>query len=274
MKKLISLVLAAVMCIGMGTTALAADINVSVDGKAVAWTDAKPFIKDGRTLVPLRPIANALGLSVVWNAAEQQAGFSDGETTAVFQLNSKEYVVFQGEDLAESEVVKMDTAAISEGGRTYAPAKYLAQAFGYTVGWEQATQTVKITSGDAPEASGDNLYDLPHVVVAEEDLEGTMWYFAGGFVDGVELTDEEYQNDLMSYGGYMSMTFVTDNVVELCKGGVQFHYGTYEHAGLGVYDLFFDNGENFGCKFTESDGEIYMLLMPDATGLNAVYFKQ
>ncbi|MBQ3615274.1 MAG: copper amine oxidase N-terminal domain-containing protein [Anaerotignum sp.] len=276
MKKLISLVLAAVMCIGMGTTALAADINVTVDGQAVTWTDAKPFIKDGRTLVPLRPIANALGLAVFWNGDTQKASFSDGETTVAFELNSKEYVVY-GAKLAESKVVKMDTAAISENGRTYAPAKYLAQAFGYTVGWDQATQTVKITSGDVatePEASGDNLYDLTHVVVAEEDLEGTMWYFAGGFVDGVELTDEEYQEHLMSFGGYLSITFVNDSVVEMSEGGVQFLYGTYEHAGFGVYDLFFEDGENFACKFTESDGEVYMIVMPDATGLNGVYFKQ
>ena len=66
MKKPILLVVAALLSIGIGTTAFAADINVNVENEKVAWTDAKPFIKDGRTLVPLRPIAEAMGLEVNW----------------------------------------------------------------------------------------------------------------------------------------------------------------------------------------------------------------
>ena len=68
MKRLISLISAALLTVGMSTTAFAADINVTVEGTPVAWTDAKPFIDENdRTLVPLRPIANALGLEVAWN---------------------------------------------------------------------------------------------------------------------------------------------------------------------------------------------------------------
>ena len=268
MKKIVSLALAAVMCIGMGTTAMAADINVTVDGKAVQWTDAKPFIKDGRTLVPLRPIANALGLTVAWNAEAQQAGFGDGETTVVFQLNSKAYGVFVGDDFTE---VKMDTAAISEGGRTYAPAKYLAQAFGYNVGWDQATQTVKITSGNAPAPAPEkgSINDLPITVV--DDVAGSRWNFCGAIVDGKELTDAEFQRDLNAYGGTMEVYFVTNELVELNQGHVQFMYGACEDRGEG-YMITFDNGLKYGCVFTEDDGELFMIWMTDATGENAVYF--
>ncbi|MBP3629403.1 MAG: copper amine oxidase N-terminal domain-containing protein, partial [Anaerotignum sp.] len=67
MKRLISLISAALLTVGMSATAFAADINVTVEGTPVAWTDAKPFIDENdRTLVPLRPIANALGLEVAW----------------------------------------------------------------------------------------------------------------------------------------------------------------------------------------------------------------
>ena len=284
MKKLISLVLAAGMCIGMGTTALAADIQVAVDGKAVAWTDAKPFIKDGRTLVPLRPIANALGLTVAWNAEAQQAGFSDGTTTVVFELNSKEYYVFHDETLENSDVVKMDTAAISENGRTYAPAKYLAQAFGYTVGWEQATQTVKITSGDAPVVEapkteepkaeqGATLYDLNYVEV--EELAGTAWALAGGFLDGEEMNQADYDEVMALYGGVMNLEFDEDKAYMVQAGGVL--EGTYADAGNGVYDVRFDyNGRElvYACAFTETaEGQLIMIAMTDATGLNGLYFK-
>lgn len=280
MKKLISLALAAVMCIGMGTTALAADINVSVDGKAVTWTDAKPFIKDGRTLVPLRPIANALGLAVFWNADTQKASFSDGETTVAFELNSKEYVVY-GAKLAESEVVKMDTAAISENGRTYAPAKYLAQAFGYNVGWEQATQTVKITSGDAPvveeskeEQGGATLFDLSYVVV--EDIAGSTWGLKGGFLDGVEMGQADYEEVMAMYGGVLNLEFGEDNAYLVQGGGIL--EGTYTDTGDSVYDVRFDyNGTEliYACAFTETaEGQLIMIAMTDATGLNGLYFAQ
>ncbi|MBR5793463.1 MAG: copper amine oxidase N-terminal domain-containing protein, partial [Anaerotignum sp.] len=85
MKKWISLFTAALMTIGMSVPALAGDINVTVDGTLVPWTDARPFIdENSRTLVPLRPIANALGLEVAWNDDTNTASFTDSETTVEF----------------------------------------------------------------------------------------------------------------------------------------------------------------------------------------------
>ena len=128
-------------------------IKVTVEGKEVAWTDAVPFIKDGRTLVPLRPIANAMDLEVNWYSSLNQAYFNDGQNTVVFELGKKEYRYYntKGVDTKKS----MDAAAISVDGRTYAPAKYLAEAFGYNVGWNGSTSTVIITKGkiETPAAS-------------------------------------------------------------------------------------------------------------------------
>ncbi|MBR6652996.1 MAG: hypothetical protein IKL30_07500, partial [Anaerotignum sp.] len=84
MKKPILIAVAALLSIGIGTTAFAADINVNVESKKVTWKDAKPFIKDGRTLVPLRPIANAMDLEVNWYPSLNQAYFNDGSNVVVF----------------------------------------------------------------------------------------------------------------------------------------------------------------------------------------------
>ena len=40
----------------------------------------------------------------------------------------------------------MDTAAIIRDSRTYAPARALAEYFGYTVGWDGDARMVSITS--------------------------------------------------------------------------------------------------------------------------------
>ena len=95
MKRIMSLFTAAALVVGMSVPTLAAEINVTVEGAPVTWTDAKPFIDENdRTLVPLRPIANALGLEVGWNDDTNTASFTDGETTAEFVVGSNEYHCF------------------------------------------------------------------------------------------------------------------------------------------------------------------------------------
>ncbi len=114
-------------------------ISVTVGGKAVAWTDAIPFIdENSRTLVPLRAVGDAMGLTVGWDAATREASFTDGTQTIYFPIGSKEARTGDG------TAVPMDTAAVIRGGRTFAPIRALAEFFGYTVSWDAATRTVII----------------------------------------------------------------------------------------------------------------------------------
>ena len=51
---------------------------MKVDDKQVEFTDAKPFIDEkGRTMVPLRPVADAMGLEVEWDRRTKTAVFSE-----------------------------------------------------------------------------------------------------------------------------------------------------------------------------------------------------
>ena len=151
MKRMISIITAALMAVGMTTTAFAAELSVTVDGRYVAWTDAKPFIDENdRTLVPLRPIANALGLEVSWDDDKNMASFTDGETTVEFVVGSDEYHAFLN-GLDFHMYMEMDTTPIIKDSRIYAPARYLAESFQYVVGWNQAAQEVIITKATAPD---------------------------------------------------------------------------------------------------------------------------
>ena len=151
MKKWISLFTAALMTIGMSVPALAADINVTVDNRPVAWTDTKPFIdENSRTLVPLRPIAKALGLEVAWNDDTNTASFTDSETTVEFVVGSNEYHAFLNH-FDMHTYLEMDTTPVIRDSRIFAPARYLAESFQYVVGWNQTTQTVLITKETAPD---------------------------------------------------------------------------------------------------------------------------
>lgn len=146
MKKLCSVALAATLVIGcMPFTAFAADISVTAKGAAVEFTDAKPYINsDSRTLVPLRAIAEALDLDVTWDDAAKSATFADkaGMKKTVFTIGDNKYTVVDGDTSTD---VEMDTAAVITDDRSYAPARYLAEAFGYNVSWDGSNSVVSIT---------------------------------------------------------------------------------------------------------------------------------
>ena len=140
-RKLLSVLLALCLALALlpGTVLAADSISVTVNGKAVAWTDAEPFIDaNDRTLVPLRAVADAMQLDVEWKGASREAVFSGGGKSITFTIDSA--VARTG----EGGTVPMDTAAVIVNDRTYAPIRYLAEYFGYTVDWDGAAQTVII----------------------------------------------------------------------------------------------------------------------------------
>ena len=142
MKQLLSLLLAAALLFGAAPAVYAdGGVGVIIGGVPVQWTDAEPFIdENGRTLVPLRAVGDALGLEVGWDGAAQTASFSGGGRTIWFLIGSTVAIA------SDAGPISMDTAAVIISGRTYSPIRYLAEFFGYAVGWDGASRTVILTA--------------------------------------------------------------------------------------------------------------------------------
>ena len=90
--------LMAVVCT-LAVTALAASpVGVTVQGREVVWTDARPFLLEGRTMVPMRACAEAMGLEVQWDPVSRRVDFSKRYTPqssvhqAELENGQKEYV--------------------------------------------------------------------------------------------------------------------------------------------------------------------------------------
>lgn len=114
-------------------------LTVKVNNESVDWTDATPYINSsGRTMVPLRAVGDALGLTVSWDNSKKEAVFTDGSKTIYFPIGSTTAKTSEGRSIT------MDTAAVITNNRTYAPVRYLAEYFGYNVSWDNATRTVSI----------------------------------------------------------------------------------------------------------------------------------
>ena len=103
--------------------------------------DVAPYTNaDKRLMLPARFVANALGVSddnIIWNNNTQTATIIKGDRIVQFTVN-KAYYVLNGVQ------VSMDTKAEMKDGRNMIPFRYLAQALGAQVSWDDATQTATL----------------------------------------------------------------------------------------------------------------------------------
>ena len=100
--------------------------------------DVPPTIIDGRTLVPLRAIFEALNADVVWDNNTKTVTGSKGSTTVVLKINSKTAQV-------NGKNTLLDVPATIVDGRTMVPARFIAESLGQKVGWAENLRTVLIT---------------------------------------------------------------------------------------------------------------------------------
>ena len=103
--------------------------------------DVAPYTKAGRTYLPIRFVAEALGISdnnIIWNDATKTVTII-GNNGAVAQ-----FTVGQSHYTVNGAVVPMDAAAEFVQNRNMIPLRYAAQAVGAQVNWDDATQTVTI----------------------------------------------------------------------------------------------------------------------------------
>lgn len=122
------------------TSVLASDVKVSLDGEYLAF-DVPPQIINGRTMVPLRTIFEALGAEVEW----------DGNARTVSASKSNKFIVCtEGSTTmyVNDEAFSMDVAPTIIDGRTLVPARFVAQALDCKVDWDGTTRTVKIIAGN------------------------------------------------------------------------------------------------------------------------------
>lgn len=103
--------------------------------------DVAPYIKDSRTYMPLRFVAQAAGVAdanIMWNAADQSVVLIKGDRVVKLTIGSTTMLI-------NGVTFTMDVAPeIVDPGRTMLPIRWVAQALGADVQWDEATQTVTV----------------------------------------------------------------------------------------------------------------------------------
>ncbi|MGE8034443.1 stalk domain-containing protein [Lysinibacillus sp. NPDC093692] len=145
MKKIWTLFLAAILIVPIllqpVTAQAARAITIYVDGVQLK-TDQPPVMVQGRVMLPLRAIFEALDANVDWDRKNQTVTGIKGGTTVVLKIKSKVATI-------NGERVTLDVPAQIINGRTMVPVRFVSEALGQDVDWNPYNQIVSIKS-DTP----------------------------------------------------------------------------------------------------------------------------
>ena len=106
-------------------------ITLKIGNKPIIFSDAQPFIDENdRTQIPIRAVAEMLDSEVKWDGETETVTITKGNSNTVTLQIDSDIMTVNGKS------VQMDTAAIIKDERTYIPVRFVAEAMGLTVEWQ------------------------------------------------------------------------------------------------------------------------------------------
>lgn len=137
------------LAVSPSSQAMIQSIAVHVNGETVPFSDARPQRVNGRVLVPLRGVLEQIGADISWNEATQTVKARMGEREIELQLGSRTAQV-------DGRSVTLAVPAMRIGGSTMVPLRFIGEALGVRVDWNEATQVVDIGTNRSPQRDRGN----------------------------------------------------------------------------------------------------------------------
>ena len=147
--------------------------TVNLDGKQLTF-EVQPVIEDGRALVPLRAIFEAMGATVSWDSNTQTATAQKGTTSVILPIGSLNPTI-------NGQARQLDVPGKIVNGRTLAPLRFVGEAFGYSVNWDSSTQVITIKN-----------MPLTHTVQSENPVDNSIT------TDQIEIPLGHYVGDIVN----------------------------------------------------------------------------
>lgn len=125
---------------GSGTvgTGTSEGIKIMINGRLLP-TDIAPVMKNGRILIPVRAVGEALGLTVNWDSTTQQINLLGNGKNVELKIGSKTATI-------NGQKTQLDTPADTIQGRTLVPLRFVGEAFEAKVNWDGGKQLVEIVT--------------------------------------------------------------------------------------------------------------------------------
>ena len=269
MKKIISVILITLMLLTM-TASANGEISVFVNGNKLSF-DVPPQTVNDRTMVPLRAIFESLGATVEWFEETRTVKATLGDKVISLTLDSNLMYV-------NESTVTLDAPAFETGGRTLVPVRAISEAFGATVGWEEETKTVSITTVKAPLNKTDafnnvkntlsgkdgiiskNITENGGLILASYDAKDNyivLSYYAPDKTSSVSLLVYEDADSMITVSAYDSVVFgaeYTDGKIVVAHNQTGAgNESTVNRAVSGFTKAIDIALAGFGCNATASD---------------------
>ena len=195
MRKFISILLSLLLILNTLTTVFAVGtaITLQVDSNTInigsrsVTIDTAPVIIDGRTLIPVRGVSEAMGGNVNCNNDTKTVTITLGSNKVEMTIDSKTAYF-------NNKAQTLDVAPVVLNGRTMLPARFIAESFGFDVNWDNDTKTISITPRQET---------TTEITTVEESTETT--------------TVEKTESDSKSLVVYFSKTGTTEKIANEIK---------------------------------------------------------
>lgn len=164
-KRIWTALLAAILLIPMtfqSQVQAAVNISVLIDGVKL-YTPQAPVMIQGRVMLPMRSIFEALDASVKWNQKTKTVTATKDGTTVILKINSKTATI-------NNKTVALDVPAKNLKGNTMVPVRFVSEALGQKIGWNSKTKTVTVKTTNNSGSGGNNTGIVPVNYVTLRDI--------------------------------------------------------------------------------------------------------
>lgn len=114
-------------------------IIILLNGQAIDFTDARPYVESDTLMIPLRGVFEEMGAEVKYSPATDDIQIRKGDRrieVAIGKMNA--YV--------DGQSVGLDIPARRKGKRVFVPLRLVAEALGAQVRWDNDERTAHITT--------------------------------------------------------------------------------------------------------------------------------
>lgn len=252
--KLLLALCSVIVLLGLIAPAVSANkvtVNVQVDDKDLKFPDAQPFYENNRVLVPLRFVSEALGAKVDY---KKESVGNQKERIVYVKLDGKTVQMPIDSDSASVDgvIVKLDVPARDQESRVFVPLRFVSEALGAEVEWNQSKLLVSIyteaeTGEPDPIAGHDNMYNTDFKWKDGQNNLAEQLFVNNMKTENGKLTFK-MPNGAMGYAGNTEFVTGKSYSFDLGKGMITFAKVYPEQGEQEVYTISLDSSANEDLK--------------------------
>jgi hypothetical protein len=163
-------------------------IPIYISQEKQQWLE-QPFILQGSTMVPMRALFEKLGFTVSWDADKQTAAAVRGGLSIILTIN-------KGTAIVNKTAYFLEVSPVIQNGSTFMPLRFVSEAAGAEVTWDETERSVQISFDNAPQKK---IRMLIENVTHSSSFVQTVLALTSG--DGIKKNDMVIKDIVMSEDG-------------------------------------------------------------------------